>query len=132
MRLGRAERRARELAVAQVDPPARELACDIADVVRAHLMPETARAAVDHHGHGTALEPEQAGRAGVVDLIDRLHLEKVVARVERPELAAAALARADAHGRRLGAGEHASLLALVEVALRAEAHANAAQPTRME
>ena len=119
--LGRAQRGAGELPVRQDDAPAGELAGDVAYVIGADLVAEAPRAAVDHHGGHAAFEPHGAGRLLVVDLVHFLHLEEVVARAERAELVAAPALRALAHRARVGVGQHATLLAVIEVARRAQA-----------
>ncbi len=57
----------------------------------------------------------------VVDLVHLLHLEEVVARAQRAELVAAAVLRGLAHRARVGVGQHAGLLAVLEVARGAQA-----------
>ena len=87
----------------------------------AHLVAETARAAVDHHRDRAELEAERPRRVLVVDALDLLHLEEVVARSQRAELIAAARLRALADRAGIGAVEHAAFLAVVEIAAGAEA-----------
>ena len=63
------------------------------DVVGADLVAQAARAAVDHHADLPGAQPERGGDGLVVDLVDGLHLEEVVAGAEAAHLAEAALAR---------------------------------------
>ena len=115
--LGRAERRAGELPVGQLDPGARRHARHPAHVVGADLVAEPARAGVDHHHDLAGADAEGARGLLVDDLVHDLDLEEVVARAETADLGAPALQGAAAHGRRVRAGHHAALLRVREVVL---------------
>ena len=134
--LRRADRRAAELAVGQLDAVLPRRLDHHLQVVGAHLVAEAARAAVDHHHHLLGEEPEGAGGGAVVDLGDDLDLAEVVARAQRAELAPAALVGALGDRVGVGAGDRSPLLQGVEVAALAEpvlhrpAGARASTPAR--
>ena len=71
---------------------------------------------MDHHGDEPRLESERGGGAGVVDLIDLLDLEEVIAGAEGSQLAAAALPRVLRQRVRVAAGEPAVRLDAGEIA----------------
>ena len=73
-------------------------------VVGADLVSQSSRAGVDHHADQARPQPQRLGGALVVDPVDRLHLQEVVARAEAAELAPAALQRPLADPRRVGIG----------------------------
>ncbi len=116
--LRRAERRAGELPVGQLDPGARRHARHPAHVVGADLVAEPARAGVDHHHHLAGADAEGARGPLVEHVRDDLDLEEVVARAEAADLRAPALEGPAAHRRRVRAGHHAALLGVREVVLR--------------
>jgi hypothetical protein len=119
--LGRAHRRAGELAVRQRDPVALQGGVHPAHEVGTDLVAEPARARVDQHGQLPLLEPERRGRADLVDALDPLELEEVVARAERADLPLAALARPLRHRAGVRAGQPALRLRALEVLRGAQA-----------
>src|SRR5207249_3483026 len=102
-------------AIGHADPVALERPARELEIVGAHLMPEAARARVDHEGHVPRGEAEPLRGPRVVDLVHDLHLEEVVARAEGAELPPAALARAERHAIGIGAVEPALRLDVDEV-----------------
>ncbi len=80
-------------------------------------MPEPPRPAVeeDQHLPRAHVQPEGARRLLVVDLLDRLYLQEVVARAQRAELLAAPLPRPLADRVRVRSGDAAARLRGVEV-----------------
>lgn len=90
---GRVERRTDQLAIGQHDVVALHHTLKIAHVVRAHLVAQAARAAVDQHHHLVVAQPIGVGHVVVVDLDHAVHLQKMVARPQCAQLAAPTLAR---------------------------------------
>lgn len=80
---------------------------------------------MDHHAHTTAPEPVRRGRVVVVDAVDDLQLEEVVARSEAADLADTPLSGpfADAVDVDVGVGvgDEPTILTVLEVALDAVA-----------
>ena len=104
--LRRAERCAGELAVGDANAVARHGFVETAEIVRSDLMPESARAAVEHDEHlPGAVEPESWGHPGIVEAVrpEGLDLQVVVPRPQGAELLRPALDGACAHVRRVRA-----------------------------
>ena len=80
------------------------------DVIGRDLVAESARAGVQHDDDLPGVSPSALGELRVEQLVDRLDLEEVVPRPERPELAGAALARAVADSAGSASAEPALLL----------------------
>ncbi len=119
--LRRVERRAAELPVGERDAVARRRGDHRTHRLVAHLVAKPPRTRVDRHDHPALDEPERRRGGGVVDGVDRLHLEEVVARAEGAELAPAALERALRNGRGVGVRQAAPLLEVLEVVVLGEA-----------
>ena len=98
----RADGRAGELAVGQVDPVAAARVEHLPQRLGADLVAEAARAAVDRDDDVARAQAEGLGRLRVVDLRHLLHLEVVVAGAERADLVAHARlgARLETHSGR--------------------------------
>ena len=92
-----------------------------ADVVGADLVAQASRSAVDHHAHAAQPEPERGGDVFVVDVVDDLYLEEVVAGTQAAHLADAAKQGSFADVPDLGVEHTAVILAVLEVALDAVA-----------
>jgi hypothetical protein len=90
-------------------------------MIRADLVAEAARPAVDHHAHLSLVQPEGPGRGGVEHLAHRLDFEEVVPRSEAPHLPGPPGPGPLAHGRRVRAGQDAPVLAAGHVGVDAEA-----------
>jgi hypothetical protein len=75
---------------------------------------------VDHHAQPPQLQPEPSGVLGVDDLVDGLHLEKMISRPEGAEGRAAAVVGSLGHLSRLGLLEGAGVLDSLEVVLGPE------------
>jgi hypothetical protein len=91
----------------------------VADVVGADLVPETARARVDHHTELARVDPEPFRRCDIVDLVDDLHLDEVVAGAEAAHLSESTLTSPSADLGRVGTGDHAAVLAPRQIPWRA-------------
>lgn len=115
------DRRAGELAVGHGDAvPGHRLVHD-PHVVAADLVAEAAGAAVDHDAHLAVAQPELLRRGGVVDLLDRLDLQEVVARAEATHLVQAPVDGPGADLIGIGVGDGALILAAQQVAFDAVA-----------
>jgi hypothetical protein len=93
--LRRVDRHAGQLASGPDAVPGHRVRHD-PDVVLTDLVAEPTRAGVDHHAHLPGPEPEAGGDVRVVEVVDDLDLDEVVARSEAADLAEP---RADAPGR---------------------------------
>jgi hypothetical protein len=71
---------------------------------------------VDHHADLAVAEPERFGDVLVVDVLDRLNLQEMVARPQAAELPEPTLLRADADGCCIGVGYCALVFAALQVA----------------
>jgi hypothetical protein len=107
------------LSVGDLDPVLRHRREHRSDVVRADLVPEAARAAVDHHADLITTEAERCRCAIVVHVLDELNLEEVVARPEASDLTESPRERAVAHVRRIGVAHRTPVFAQLEVAFHA-------------
>src|SRR5687768_9561856 len=87
--------------------------------VGADLMPEPPRAGVDHHRDLTEPDAERARSRLVMDLVDHLDLEEVIAGAERAELTSPSLAGPLGHGRGIRAGNASVGLEPLEVCSQA-------------
>src|SRR5690606_8690925 len=112
--LGRVDRRAGELPVGQADAVALRHALEPAQVVVADLVAEAARAAVDQYRDVALLEAERRGGPAVLDALDELDLDEVVARAHGAALVGAAPARQLADELRPGAVDAPVGLALLD------------------
>ena len=86
---------------------------------------------MDQHRHLTLGHAVRLSRGLVEDAVDPLDLDEVVAGAHRPELAGSALPRTLGDRRRVGAGERATRLAVLDVVL-ASVHARALDEDRIE
>src|SRR5205823_9429549 len=108
--------------VRHLDAVALHLLARRLEVVLADLVAESARAAVDEDDDlAGAVQAEGVGDVPVVDRLDLLDFEEVVARAERADLVGAALARPLADLPGIGARHRAALLDRLEVLRPAEA-----------
>src|SRR4029079_7900941 len=115
LRLGRAQRRAAELAVGELDAVvAAGLHHGVEEVV-ADLVAEASRARVDREADAAGLEPEMVGHVLPVNLVHDLDLEEVVAAAERADLRHPAREGALAGGLRVRSRIEAAVLDVVEV-----------------
>ena len=89
-------------------------------MVLAHLVAEATRAGVDRDREPPNLETARRPRSAVVDGVDALQLQEVVARAERTELTRAALEGARRDVRRIRPGHAAPLLLAVQILDAAE------------
>ena len=119
--LRRVDRRARELAVGQRDAEAARRLGQADEELGADLVAEAARAAVDRHDDLVLAQAVGARRARVVDALDALHFEVVVAGPERSHLAALPLLGERRHVARPRAVDAAAFLDELEVVDDAEA-----------
>ena len=90
-------------------------------VVVADLVTEAPGAAVDHDGHLADFDPQGRGHVPVEDLLDDLHLEKMVAGAQRADLVLAPLEGPFAHRLRIGPRQTPPVLHGLQVALGAVA-----------
>src|SRR5690349_12920288 len=82
----RRKRSARELPIGQRDSISSERTIHAAHEVGTYLVPEAARAGVQHYGHLALEQPKHRCRGRIQDLVDHLDLEKMISATERAEL----------------------------------------------
>ena len=127
--LGQRERRARQLAIDDLQPIlAGHGVQEDLQVVRRHLVAESPTAAMEHHGHLVRLrDAQRGGEAGVDHVLGpgNLDLEVVISGAQCADLPVAALNGTGAHGGGIGTGQAAALLCALEVFLGAVTVADA-------
>ena len=94
------------------------------DIVVADLVAESATAGVDHDGYLAGLELEELGSDGIVDFIDGLDLDEMIAGSERATLVVASLLGVGTNGAGVGAGKATSGLGVFEVGSGTKSTAN--------
>src|SRR5665647_2940163 len=117
---GTPDRSAGKLAVGEGKPVALRSGLESLDVVRADLVAEAARAAVDHHRDRPGLDPERSCSGRIVDLVHYLELEEVVSGPERSRLGHAPRERLLGDLRGVGLLHPPAPLAPLEVAFNPE------------
>src|SRR5208283_183101 len=88
----------------------------LSDVIGADLVAESARAGVDHDADRVLCQSHLCGRGRVVDAVDGLYFQEVVAGAEAADLTEPAFDGPVADRGRVGALEHATVFASLEVA----------------
>ncbi len=114
---GRIQRRADQLAVGQLDVVAPHSPLEIAHVIRADLVPEATRAAVDLQDQVALHQSHRIGGLGIEDLLDDIDFDEVIAGAQRADLGAAALLGFLAHLSRVSSIQAAVLFGPPEVCL---------------
>jgi hypothetical protein len=114
-----ADRDAGELAVGHGYPVPGHGPLHDAHVVAADLVAETPGAAVNHDTDLALGQAEPLRRGGIVDLLDCLHLEEVVARAQAAHLAQPPVHRPRADLPGIGLGDSAPVLTACQVTLAA-------------
>ena len=105
--LGALHRGADELAIGQDEAVFRWRLAEAAEGVVADLVAQAAGARMDEHADLAGLEPEGRGCGGVLDAIDHLHFDEVVAGAHGAALIGSPGQRPIAHEFRRGAGDAA-------------------------
>jgi hypothetical protein len=119
--LRRLHRRTGQLLVGDTDAVPAHRRLHGAYVVGADLVAQPPRSTVDHHAEQVGPQAQRLGDRGVVDLLDRLHLQEMVARSEAAELPAPPLAGPVPDRPRIGVGDCAPVLAERQIVRLAEA-----------